>query len=391
MSEDPSIEILSFSNTSRQDKKYLKRFVDFHWDHYRDDEHYIPLLDFEYLGFKLIGIHGFFEPSSLFLKHAEMRFFLAIREGKTIGRCNAFVNHRHNEHWKDKVGFFGQFESIEDQTVTHLLIEAASEWLKARGMNRIRGPQNLPVNEATPGLMTEGFNTRPVMYYHYNKPYYIDLLENEGFKTIKRVKSWEYFAGEPLDPNFISLTEKIIKRYNIRLESWGERPLKVRKMEMLEIYNAAWNDNFGFVPFTEEEFDTIIDDMTLVLDKGLFTFLYIEDEPVAFLGGVPNIVERMKRIGHCRRCELLRALWMLMTKNRTKGFRLGYLGVKPEYRKLGLDAVLLHNQKNYAEANGYEYADFGWVLEDNYMVIRMAERVNIIPSKTYSIYEKSIV
>ena len=388
--DQPPIEIVSFSNTSRRDKKHLKRFVDFHWKHYREDDRYIPLLDYEYVGFKLLGIHGFFEPDNLFFRHAEMRFFLAFRDGTVVGRCNAFVNHRHNDHWKDKVGFFGQFESIEDQEVTHRLIQAAADWLKSQGMDRIRGPQNLPVNEATPGLMTEGFNTRPVMYYHYNKPYYIVLLEKEGFKTIKRVRSWEYRAGQSLDPKFVRLADKIVQRYEIHLESWDQKPLKTRKKEMLDIYNAAWNDNFGFVPFTEEEFGTIVDDMTLVLDKGLFSFLYIRGEPVAFFGGVPNIVERMTPLGACRRCELLRAAKMLLTKKKIKGFRLGYLGVKPEFRGLGLDAVMLYNQKKYAESAGYEYADFGWVLEDNYRVIRMAERVNPVPTKIYSIYEKPL-
>ena len=390
MENHTQTQIVSFSNQTRKDKKLLKRFVDFHWHHYRDDPQYIPLLDYEYLGFRLIGIHGFFEPDNLFFKHAEMRFFLAIQNDAVVGRCNAFVNHRHNTHWKDNVGFFGQFETVDDQNVTHSLLEAAVGWLKSKGMQTIRGPQNLPVNEATPGLLTEGFHSRPVMYYHYNKPYYAQHLEQEGFKRVKRVRSWEYTVKKPFDKDLSRGVEKILKRYNIQIETWDERPLDVRKQEMCTIYNAAWNDNFGFVPFTQEEFSNIIDDMTLILDKGLFIFLYIKDEPVAFFGGVPNIAEKLTRIGRCRHCELLRALRMLMGKNRTKGFRLGYLGVKPKYRRLGLDAVMLWKQKQYSESKGYEYADLGWVLEDNHMVTRIIERVGSTPSKTYTVYEKRI-
>ena len=384
------INILSFSNQTKQDKKLLKQFVNFHWDHYKDDPKYIPLLDYEYLGFKLIGIHGFFEPDNLFFKHASMRFFLAMRREQIVGRCNAFVNHNHNAHWKDKVGFFGQFECIEDQTVANALLDAAADWLKSEGMDKIRGPQNLPVNEATPGILTKGYDTRPVMYYHYNKKYYADLLEKASFNCIKRVLSWEYPVEQPFPEKYKRLCEKIINRYNIKIETWEERPLDVRKKEMMEIYNAAWNDNFGFVPFTEEEFFTIIDDMTLIIDKKLFMFLYIKDEPAAFFGGVPNVVEKLVKIGNCRHCELIRAIRMLLGKGKTKGYRLGYLGVKPKFRKLGLDGVMLSKQKEYSNKSQYEYADLGWVLEDNVMTVRIIEGVGSIPSKTYSIYERTI-
>jgi len=180
-------ELISFGNESKAERKLLKQFVDFHWEFYKNEPKYIPLLDYEYLGFKIIGMTGFFEPNNLFFKHAEMRFFIVLKNGKMVGRCNAFVNYRHNERWKDKVGFFGQFECIEDETVAKVLTDAATSFVKAQGMDTIRGPQNLPVNDATPGFLTKGFDSRPVMYYHYNKPYYYSLVEIQGFKAVKNV------------------------------------------------------------------------------------------------------------------------------------------------------------------------------------------------------------
>ena len=384
------VDIISFSNQTKQDKRHLKKFVDFHWDHYKDEPKYVPLLDYEYLGFKLMGIKGFFEPDNLFFKHADMKFFLASIDGKIVGRCNAFVNHHHNKHWNEKVGFFGQFESIEDQDVIESLLLSAEAWLKSKGMTIIRGPQNLPVNDATPGFLTEGFDTRPVMYYHYNKPYYADMVKNAGYRPVKRVKSWEVPPSNPWEEKLVRVSKKVVSRYNVKVESWKERPLAVRKKEMLEIYNAAWNDNYGFVPFTEEEFSRIIDDMLLIMDKGLFIFLYIGDEPAGFFGGVPNVTENLARIGKFRHMELLRALKVILFKNRPKGFRLGYLGVKPKYRRLGLDGVMLWKQKEYSREKGYEYCDMGWVLKDNVMTIRLIEMIGATPSKTYTIFEKSI-
>ncbi|MBN2414869.1 hypothetical protein JXO52_03460 [bacterium] len=380
------IQIIEFGMA---DKKLLKKFVKFHWTHYKGEKQYVPLLDYEYLGFSLIGIKGFFEADNLFFRHAEMTFFLAERDGNVVGRCNAFINHNHNRHWKDKVGFFGQFECVDDRKVADSLLDAASAWLRSKGMERIRGPQNLPVNDATPGCLTEGFDSRPVMYYHYNKRYYQKLLEGYGMKNVKRVLSWEVDPKRPMEEKLIRVAEKVIDRYQITIESWDQRPLAERKVEMLDIYNAAWNDNFGYVPFEKEEFNRILDDMMLIMDKKLFIFLYIKGEPAAFFGGVPNVTELLGKINDRGSFELIRALKMILFKNRTKGFRLGYMGVTPKFRRLGLDGVMLWKQKLYSQTK-YDYCDMGWVLEDNKMVIRLVEMMEATPSKTYTIYEKKI-
>ena len=385
-----AVKIISFSNQSREDKKLLKKFVGFHWKHYQGEPQFIPLLDYEYLGFKLLGIHGFFEPSNLFFKHAEMKFFLAMRGDEIVGRCNAFVNHNHNKHWNDKVGFFGQFESIEDHHVAEQLLTAASDWLKSKGMDTVRGPQNLPVNEATPGVMTQGFDSRPVIYYMYNKPYYADLLRKVGFEPVKRVVSWEVPVMDPRYEVLEKMAKEAIEKSGVTIETWGERPLAVRKKEMLEIYNDAWNDNFGFVPFTEDEFNTIIDDMQLIMDKNLFVFVYIKGDPAGFFGGVPNINEKMQPLSFCKKCELLRAAKMLLGKGSVKGFRLGYLGAKRKYHRLGLALIMLWQQKVYAQKKGYQYCDIGWVLEDNLPVVKLVQMMHGQLSKAYTIFQKKI-
>ncbi len=384
------IAIQRFGNQSKKDKALLERFVDFHWQHYAQDPSYIPLLDYEYLGLRLLGITGFFESENPFFEHTDMAFFIAEKDGKMVGRCNAFVNHNHNRHWNDKVGFFGQFECIDDLEVAKRLIHAAQAWLKEQGMEKIRGPQNLPVNEATPGLLVEGFDTQPVIYYHYNKPYYQTLLSELKFKTIKKVISWNIKVNLPMPEKLERVANKVMDRFDIKIESWGERSLKERKKEMYEIYNAAWEQNFGFVPFTQKELYTNIDDMQLIMNKELFVFVYVKKECAAFFGAVPNISEVMVPLSFCKRCELLRAAKMLLFKNRVKGFRLGYMGVKPKFRRLGLDSVMLYHQKLYSQRHGYEYADLGWVLEDNVLVNRVSEWMGGHQSKTYAIMEKTI-
>lgn len=384
------IEITRFSNTDVGARTKLRAFVDFHWSHYRNDPQYIPLLDYEYLGFHLLGLDGYFEPRSLFFQHATISFFLAHDGERPVGRCIAFVNDDHNAHWKERTGFFGCFESVSDQEVADALLRAAGDWLRERSMRIIRGPQNLPVNQATPGVLTNGFDSRPVLYYHYNKPYYLDLLTAAGMHPVKRVLSWEVPVHVPMEPKLQRVAEIVQKRGGVVFETWGERSLDVRKREMLDIYNDAWSDNWGFVPYRSEEFYKLIDDEQLIIDRGQFSIAYWGGEAAAFFGGVPNILDKMQPSRLCPRFELWRAARMLLTKRTIKGLRLGYLGVKKKFRNRGLEGLLLWKQKLYTQQHGYEYCDIGYVLEDNEPVVSMVGMMNGRPSKTYTIVEKPL-
>ena len=156
---------------------------------------------------------------------------------------------------------------------------------------------------------------------------------------------------------------------------------------MLDIYNDAWNDNWGFVPYRAEEFFKVIDDEQLIVDRGQFSIAYWRGEPAAFFGAVPNILDRMRPARRFPRFELWRAARMLAAKRSIKGLRLGYLGVKKKYRNRGLEGLLLWKQKLYTQQRGYRYCDIGYVLEDNAPVLSLLAMMNAAPSKTYTILE----
>jgi hypothetical protein len=386
-----SIKIESFSNQSSEDRQRLKDFVAFHWDYYRTDLRYVPLLDYEYLGSKLLGITGFFEPDNLFFKRAEARFFIAYRDSKPVGRCMAFVNRAHEKHWRDGVGFFGHFECIEDREVAAALLGEAEKWLRFRGKLAIRGPLNLPVNEATPGFLVEGFESRPIVYYHFNPAFYAPMLIGLGYTPKMDYLSYEVrFPDNPIESALAGISKRIIKRSNITFETWSDRKLDIRKQEMFSIYNDAWRDNFGFVPFTRKQLDKIIDDMKLIMNKKLFLFAYVDGKVAAFFGAVPNIFESLALKENKRKSELLRAVKVLMCCSRTKGFRIGYLGVKKTYRNLGLDAVLIWKQNELVLKTRYQYCDMGWVLSENKPMIKMIERCGGKLSKRYRVFEKRL-
>ena len=384
-----TVKTVSFSN-DKEDQALLRKFTQFGRDHYEGHPNFVPLLDAEHLGSTLLGMIGYFEKKNFFYEHGEARFFLAYKDGKIAGRLVAFVNDDHEKHWKDGVGFFGHFECIEDEDVARDLLEHASAWLRARGKTIIRGPQNFPINESTPGFMVEGFESRPIVYYHYNHPYYADFMRSLGYREREGVRSWEIsFPDNQIEEKLGPLAKRIVEKNGIEFEHWGERSIKIRKQEMFEIYNDAWSDNFGFVPFTRKEFDKIVDDMVLILDKKLFVFAYVDGEAAAFFGAVPNIFESLApRKGFDP--EAFRVARLLLQRKSHQGVRTGYLGVKRQFRKIGLDAVLIWKQNQYAIDRGYHYSDMGWVLESNPLMVRMIERFGGRPSKRYVVFEKSL-
>jgi len=386
-----SIRIESFSNQSKEDLQRLKKFVDLHWDYYRTDPRYVPLLDYEYLGSKLLGITGFFEADNLFFRRAAAQFFIAYRDNKPVGRCVAFINRAHEKHWQDGAGFFGHFECIEDPEVAAALLGKAESWLRFHGKRTIRGPLNLPVNEATPGFLVEGFESRPIVYYHFNPPFYASMLSGLGYQPKMDYLSYEVsFPDNPIEKALGRISRQIIERSKITFETWGDRKIDVRKQEMFSIYNDAWGTNFGFVPFTRRQLDKIIDDMKLIMNKKLFLFAYVDGKVAAFFGAVPNIFESLALKENKRTSELLRAAKVLTGGSRTKGFRIGYLGVKKAYRNIGLDAVLIWKQNQLVLKTHYQYCDMGWVLSENKPMIKMIERCGGRLSKRYRIFEKPI-
>jgi GNAT superfamily N-acetyltransferase len=140
---------------------------------------------------------------------------------------------------------------------------------------------------------------------------------------------------------------------------------------MFDIYNEAWQHNWGFVPFTKEEFFDNLDNLRLIWNPELFLIAYVKGTPGAFCGAVPNIVEKMRPIPGFRRVELLRTVRMFLTTGLIKNYRMGYFGVRPKYRRIGLDAVLVTEAKRYAIGRNYQSCDIGWVLEDNKLALRL--------------------
>lgn len=373
--------------TTEQQRREFARFP---WRIYRDDPLWVPPIYMDHLALLTPGKHPFWE-------HAEQQLFLALRGEELVGTISAHVNHRHNEIHGDKVGFFGFFEVIEDYAVAEALLAVATDWLREQGMEAIRGPENPSQNEEV-GLLVDGFDRPRVVMMTYNPPYYQDFIERAGFEKAQDLWAWLIrtnifdYDVQKLPRKFVRVADEARKREN----------LVVRKMDMKHydheveiakvIYNAAWEKNWGFVPFTEPEIEHLAQELKMILDPDLVYIAEIDGKPAGISLGIPDVYQAMLKARPQPNTwslplTLARFLWH---RRKIDTFRLMIMGVLPEYRTLGIDALFYVETARSAFAKGYEYCEMSWILESNDMMNRIIERLGGEIYKTYRVYEKPI-
>lgn len=370
----------------------LHAFIAFPWDVYRRDPHWVPPLFFERLEFLDRRKNAFF-------KHAEVDYFLARRGTRILGTIAAFINHRHNEFHEEKTGFFGFFEVFEDFEVAQALLETAREWVKARGMNVLRGPAQFSTNDEC-GLLVDGFDSPPMILLTYNPRYYMDYLERAGFH--KAMDLYEYLseAGEiggtieGVPPKLLRVVEKLKARGEFTTRQVDLRRLNEELAWVKRLYNSAWEKNWGFVPMDEAEFDHMAEGLKPILDPALAIVVEHEGQPVGFGLTLPD-VNHYLRWAHPGPSVLSSYLAIALVLLRLKlkpppGMRVFALGVLEAYRGKGVDALLYYETVKNALARGYTHAEGGWVLETNVMMNRAMEFFGSRVYKTYRYYEKPV-
>ena len=324
-----------------------------------------------------------------FFEHAQAEYFIAERNGDVVGRIAAISNRLHNETHEDRVGFFGFFESIDDQGVANALFEAASGWCRALGHDVLRGPASFSVNDEC-GLLVQGFESPPALMMPHNPPYYIPLLERAGF--VKAKDLWVYQGGSeegyvPVPERLARATELIRQRQGITL-----RPLNMKDFEgeverIKELYNSAWEKNWGFVPMTEHEIDHLAEQFKPVVIPELVPMAEKDGKLIGFGITLPdlNVIFRTNRSGRLFPM-IFRLLWALKTK-RIRRARILLLGVVPAYQGKGVDAMLYHWIWTKSGERGIYWGEAGWILEDNPAMNAGLEKMTFRVYKIYRLYD----
>jgi GNAT superfamily N-acetyltransferase len=347
----------------------------------------VPWLYFERLEFLDKRKNPFFE-------HAEADYFIARRDGAAVGSIAALVNHRHNEFQEENVAHFGIFEVLDDREAALALLETACEWARARGVDKIVGPMNLSTNDEC-GTLIDGFDSPPVVLMTYNPPYYLDFFEEAGFSKAMDLLAWHAELEKVLDelpPKVERVVNRVRDRYDLKIRPINMKDWDNEVARIKDIYNSAWERNWGFVPMTDAEIDHLANGLKMIIDPAVVFIVEKQEKAVGFSLSLPDVNQPLGRIrpGPSVLGSYLGAGRMFLTRYKTNLVRVFALGVKEQYRVRGVDALLYYQTALAARERGYKYAEMSWILENNDMMNRSIAMMGGEVYKKYRIYEKAL-
>lgn len=327
-----------------------------------------------------------------FFKIGDAAFFIVRRHGECVGRVAAIQNKLHNSTCNDRTGFFGFFECEDDPRTARALLAAAARWLHERGLACMRGPVNYSLNDECPGVLVEGFNGPPLILMAHNPRYYGRLLEQAGLARRKDLYAYLVTRSTVADDRFQRVMNAVRRRnkdVQVREIRTSRAAFGADLRMMLDIFNQAWARNWGFVPVTPGEADAIAASLKPIVDPGLTGIAEIEGKPAAMIICVPNINEVLRRIPDGRLFPT--GWWHLLTGlKRIRGFRTMLMGVLPDHRNKGIDALLIDKVIRHGQISGHQYCELSWVLDDNEAMNSLAEKAGGQRYRTYRLFEAPI-
>jgi GNAT superfamily N-acetyltransferase len=322
-----------------------------------------------------------------FFEHAEVELFLAYKGGVLNGRVAAIIDENHNKIHNEKIVFFGLYESFNDFNVTKVLLDKVVEWGKERGMEILRGPMNLSMNDECAFLL-EGFDSPPVIMMTYNPRYYLELMEKYGLVKAKDLYAFFMTKDHETAKKVDEIVEKTKSATDITLRTANLKNIDEEAERIKSIYNQGWENNWGFVPWTDKEMEHMAKKLKQIADPNLIILAEDKGKPVGFAFGLPNYNEILIKMNG--KLFPLGILKLLYYRKKIEGVRGVVFGVLKEYRLTGLSYLLYSELEKNGIAKGYQWAETSWQLEDNEAVNRFVVSVGGKVYKKYRIFEKSI-
>lgn len=359
-------------------------FIKFPWQIYSNDPAWVPPLIIERKEFLNRKRHPFYQ-------HGDAALFVARKNGKIAGRIMASDDPNYNSLHESNVGCFGLFESIDDHHVAAALFEAAANWLRAKGRTEMMGPIDYSTNYVC-GLLIDGFQFPPTILTAHNPPYYRRLIESCGFFKAKDWYAWWFADPAKAVADLQRLAARFKARCPATIRTVNLRKLRDESRRLREIYNLAWEKNWGFVPFTEAEIESMTEELKPLLVSEFAWFAEIGDEAVGFTLCLPDINVvladlngRLTRFGFP-----IGLIKLLFYKKRIRKGRLIALGVIEKYRRAGIAEMLVLRVMEETMIKRGITGELSMTLEDNFMINRFLEAIGAHRYKTYRIYSRSI-
>jgi GNAT superfamily N-acetyltransferase len=363
-------------------RRQRMEFIKMPWGLYADDPYWVPPL--------IADQRKYLNPKrGVFFEHGEARLFLAQKNGRTLGRITAHVNHLYDEKYGPETGFFGFFESANDPRVARALVSAAQRYLVDRGKRRVLGPMNFGVYDEI-GILVQGFDSPPMVMNLHNPPHYGPLLEELGFR---KAIDWYAYHGYVKDhgqvnPKLFSLKDRLTQRSGVRLRKIDLKQVKREAAIIRDVFNPAWSRNWGHVPWTEREFNRLVDAVRRIALPELSFVAEIQGRPAGIALSIADANVAVKKInGRLLPFGFLTMLWGL---KKTDRFRHILMGVLEEYRNKGIEIAFYANIVDNARKNGYREVEMSNIVETNYSMRNSLKHFPVRIYKTYRIYEKEI-
>ena len=365
------------------DQAGLKQFVRFPAEVYRADSAWVPPLILERL--------HFFSSKNPYFEHARWQGWVAFRGAVPVGRISAQIDELYLARYDSRTGFFGSLEAEDSADVFQALFQTAEAWLKAEGMTTAQGPFNLSINQEC-GLLIKGYDDPPMVMMGHARPYYPEHVEANGYQKSQDLLAYRRGVHFPLPSGVMRFLNKA--KDSVRIRPLRRKHLQEELAIIKEIYEEAWADNWGFLPFTAAEFAELGQQMKLLVEDDFVQIAEVDGIPSAMLVAFPNLHEVIHDLqGKLWPLGWLKILWRLKVSYPKTG-RVALMGVRRCFQSSPMGAVMAYGMIEAARQAGLrkkiENVELSWILEDNKRMRHILESLGAEPYKTYRMYEKSL-
>jgi hypothetical protein len=359
-------------------------FIEVPWRVYADDPMWVPPLKMERRD-AMSSKHPFFQ-------HARWQPFVAYQDDAPVGRISAQIDELYQQRHDPRGGFFGCFESVADTDVVDGLLNAAERWVLGEGCERTLGPFSLGINQEV-GILLDGFETPPFFMMGHGRRYYERALLERGYQAATRMLAYGMQIVFDTPPVMEAMLKYTRKRATVRPLN---RKNLDQELELLrDIFNDAWQDNWKFVPWTRDEFTAVGREIMLLVPDDFAQIVEVDGEPAAFIVMIPNLNEAIADLnGRLLPFGWAKLLWRIKVRYPTSG-RVPLMGVRQSYQHsrlgAGLAMTCIDAVREPSARAGLQSAELSWILEDNKGMRSIMESIGGKVTKTYGMFEKSLV
>lgn len=359
-----------------------KAFIRLPWSLYAGDPNWVPPLIGQQKEFVGFSKHPFYD-------HNRCECFLVFKDGQPVGRVTALVNVAHNERFKERRGFLGFFECIDDTAASGPLLAEACKYLTEQGMTDVRGPANPSLNQEV-GMLVDGFDSPPTFMMTYNPAFYEKLWLEFGFEKVQDLYAFEGHIDmiANLDPKLAFVIEEIKRRFNVKVRPFNTKKFTEEVNLFLDIYNRSLVGTWGFVPLSDREVAHQAKGLKHLLLPELTTIVEVDGRPIGAGLGLLDFNPVIKQING--RLFPFGFLKLLRSKRKLDRVRLMSTNVLPEFQKWGFGLLALEGMLPHISKLGIKTGEFSWVLESNHLSRASLERSGLLRNKTYRIYDRSL-